>query len=412
MKENGFWRFRSKILPAPFYFPEVWPPSVQVPCHRPKTVNTINHCHPPETVVMLGESKATLAQMDQGCDKDSRTPKFQFAWTFILFWNIVGDDSYRDSVFCICQKQQVFTIVFFRWIVDPIPVSTSRQPSQRSRPHIWDHGRRCWHVRMWQGIQCDGRQDQSLSGQYDMVGNRAKVQEECILCWCASHSKRWTRSSGHQQRVPTWDCSKIHLQHRSSIKYITQSFNNLGQVTSSPDLLMQNVFSITTQPNGLVQILNVNVRFQKLKLSFNWCFNVAIRCGDAEDIKGGITERKCQTYGCRWLNMIERREAHNSLFSTSYSCLPGYYLEGKKERFCQANGTWLPKSLPQCIRKKFLSWSLRTILKLLHSNKLSDTRTSHEWSGCPQFFNFQLSGWLRVWLWIYDSWWEANIYWF
>jgi len=57
-----------------------------------------------------------------------------------------------------------------------------------------------------------------------------------------------------------------------------------------------------------------------------------IRCGEPEDIVNGILERKCQTFGCR----------------ISYACEPGYQLLGRTHRYCQADGSWSPKVLPEC----------------------------------------------------------------
>lgn len=49
-------------------------------------------------------------------------------------------------------------------------------------------------------------------------------------------------------------------------------------------------------------------------------------------------ERKCQTFGCR----------------ISYKCRAGYELDGRQHRYCQADGSWSPRILPQCLRKDFI----------------------------------------------------------
>lgn len=61
----------------------------------------------------------------------------------------------------------------------------------------------------------------------------------------------------------------------------------------------------------------------------------AIRCSEPEDIENGDVDRKCQTFGCR----------------ISYSCRAGYELVGRQHRYCQADGTWSPRILPECVRK-------------------------------------------------------------
>ena len=66
------------------------------------------------------------------------------------------------------------------------------------------------------------------------------------------------------------------------------------------------------------------------------CFNfLAIRCSDPDPIENGDVERKCQTFGCR----------------ISYKCRAGYELDGRQHRYCQADGSWSPRILPQCVRK-------------------------------------------------------------
>lgn len=61
----------------------------------------------------------------------------------------------------------------------------------------------------------------------------------------------------------------------------------------------------------------------------------AIRCGEPEEISNGDVDRKCQTFGCR----------------ISYQCRAGYELVGRKHRYCQADGSWSPRILPECVRK-------------------------------------------------------------
>ena len=61
----------------------------------------------------------------------------------------------------------------------------------------------------------------------------------------------------------------------------------------------------------------------------------AIRCGEPEEIQNGDVDRKCQTFGCR----------------ISYQCRAGYELVGRQHRYCQADGSWSPRILPECVRK-------------------------------------------------------------
>ena len=61
----------------------------------------------------------------------------------------------------------------------------------------------------------------------------------------------------------------------------------------------------------------------------------AIRCSDPDQIENGDVERKCQTFGCR----------------ISYKCRAGYELDGRQHRYCQADGSWSPRLLPECVRK-------------------------------------------------------------
>lgn len=67
-------------------------------------------------------------------------------------------------------------------------------------------------------------------------------------------------------------------------------------------------------------------------------FLAAIRCSDPDPIENGDVERKCQTFGCR----------------ISYKCRAGYELDGRQHRYCQADGSWSPRILPQCVRKWIL----------------------------------------------------------
>ena len=62
----------------------------------------------------------------------------------------------------------------------------------------------------------------------------------------------------------------------------------------------------------------------------------AIRCSDPDPVDNGDVERKCQTFGCR----------------ISYKCRAGYELDGRQHRYCQADGSWSPRLLPQCLRKQ------------------------------------------------------------
>ena len=66
--------------------------------------------------------------------------------------------------------------------------------------------------------------------------------------------------------------------------------------------------------------------------------STAIRCSDPDQIENGDVERKCQTFGCR----------------ISYKCRAGYELDGRQHRYCQADGSWSPRLLPECVRKGLL----------------------------------------------------------
>lgn len=59
----------------------------------------------------------------------------------------------------------------------------------------------------------------------------------------------------------------------------------------------------------------------------------AIRCSDPDPVENGDVDRKCQTFGCR----------------ISYKCRAGYELDGRQHRYCQADGSWSPRLLPQCL---------------------------------------------------------------
>ncbi len=68
---------------------------------------------------------------------------------------------------------------------------------------------------------------------------------------------------------------------------------------------------------------------------FHYTFSAAIRCSEPEEIPNGDVDRKCQTFGCR----------------ISYKCRAGYELDGRQHRYCQADGSWSPRILPECVRK-------------------------------------------------------------
>lgn len=57
-------------------------------------------------------------------------------------------------------------------------------------------------------------------------------------------------------------------------------------------------------------------------------------CGPPEDITNGWHSGECYTYDCR----------------VSYHCSEGYELVGKAEKLCLADGSWIPKELPQCVQ--------------------------------------------------------------
>lgn len=57
-------------------------------------------------------------------------------------------------------------------------------------------------------------------------------------------------------------------------------------------------------------------------------------CGTPPDIPNGWHSGECYTYDCR----------------VSYHCSEGYELVGKAEKLCLADGTWIPKELPQCVQ--------------------------------------------------------------
>ena len=66
-------------------------------------------------------------------------------------------------------------------------------------------------------------------------------------------------------------------------------------------------------------------------------------------------ERKCQTFGCR----------------ISYKCRAGYELDGRQHRYCQADGSWSPRLLPECVRKSIFflfSWLKRG--KIVQKNEV------------------------------------------
>ncbi|XP_068247282.1 sushi, von Willebrand factor type A, EGF and pentraxin domain-containing protein 1-like isoform X1 [Palaemon carinicauda] len=55
-------------------------------------------------------------------------------------------------------------------------------------------------------------------------------------------------------------------------------------------------------------------------------------CGDPGEIPNGHKETECYSYSCR----------------LSYSCRPGFTLEGRNTLYCQHDGSWNPKDLPKC----------------------------------------------------------------
>ncbi|XP_070168047.1 protein lev-9 [Polyergus mexicanus] len=57
-------------------------------------------------------------------------------------------------------------------------------------------------------------------------------------------------------------------------------------------------------------------------------------CGTPPDVPNGWYSGECYTYDCR----------------VSYHCSEGYELVGKAEKLCLADGTWIPKELPQCVQ--------------------------------------------------------------
>nr|XP_040565063.1 sushi, von Willebrand factor type A, EGF and pentraxin domain-containing protein 1-like isoform X2 [Lepeophtheirus salmonis] len=64
-----------------------------------------------------------------------------------------------------------------------------------------------------------------------------------------------------------------------------------------------------------------------------YCKKRAIKCSEPEEVLNGDVDRKCQTFGCR----------------ISYQCRAGYELQGRQHRYCQADGSWSPRMLPQCV---------------------------------------------------------------
>lgn len=62
---------------------------------------------------------------------------------------------------------------------------------------------------------------------------------------------------------------------------------------------------------------------------------IARSCGQPPDPGNGWHAGECYTYGCRVL----------------YQCGSGYEIVGKAERYCQADGSWVPKELPTCVCK-------------------------------------------------------------
>ncbi|XP_064088852.1 sushi, von Willebrand factor type A, EGF and pentraxin domain-containing protein 1-like isoform X5 [Macrobrachium nipponense] len=55
-------------------------------------------------------------------------------------------------------------------------------------------------------------------------------------------------------------------------------------------------------------------------------------CGDPGEIPNGQKETECYTFSCR----------------LTYSCRPGFTLDGRNTLYCQHDGSWNPKDLPNC----------------------------------------------------------------
>lgn len=68
---------------------------------------------------------------------------------------------------------------------------------------------------------------------------------------------------------------------------------------------------------------------------YNFYNSPARSCGQPPDPGNGWHAGECYTYGCRVL----------------YQCGSGYEIVGKAERYCQADGSWVPKELPTCVCK-------------------------------------------------------------
>ena len=83
---------------------------------------------------------------------------------------------------------------------------------------------------------------------------------------------------------------------------------------------------------SMQKTLNFRLKISEIPFLF---FFAAIRCSEPEEILNGDVDRKCQTFGCR----------------ISYSCRAGYELVGRQHRYCQADGSWSPRILPECVRK-------------------------------------------------------------
>ncbi|XP_071053370.1 sushi, von Willebrand factor type A, EGF and pentraxin domain-containing protein 1 isoform X3 [Onthophagus taurus] len=69
-------------------------------------------------------------------------------------------------------------------------------------------------------------------------------------------------------------------------------------------------------------------------------------CGAPPVISHGWHAGECYTFGCR----------------INYHCADGFELVGKAERFCQADGTWMPKELPTCVLKGMFCWSFPCVV--------------------------------------------------
>ena len=103
--------------------------------------------------------------------------------------------------------------------------------------------------------------------------------------------------------------------------------------------------AVWSGPHLVCKRLKMNQRRNDLNI-----YSSAIQCSALEkEIAHGIVEIKCQTFGCRQVFSIKFQTiiwCHR----VKLSCLPGYYLDGINERFCNASGRWTPSppSSTQC----------------------------------------------------------------